>query len=332
MVGGTLSILVLPVVTYWIAPGIVLLILLWCLEQSTAEPVVSFIELGVAIINAFADVLAPFAQSISWTGWMFMVLGCMLLAVRWSSVFACLISSDGVWRFGTLMDEPVARLRIDALDVGQGDATLIRTSDGQSIPLTPVVSRGGVGEDGYHDAIVELRRLGISRIDMIIVSHLILTTLGRWKLFFGVLRLGNSWLIIMHPMTRLERTIRAGVLAKIACQLSLPEYFVWQVVKRALKSSAWLNDGPYLTDNERSLTLRVSEDTKVRLTGDLPSGQAKPIEKDRDPSVTKLGHHGSHTSSDRFLEVLRLNWFGRATVNSIGLGTHTPMFFSGWRR
>ena len=53
LVGGTLSIVVLPVVTYWIAPGIILLILLWYLEQPIAEPLVSLLELGVATINAF---------------------------------------------------------------------------------------------------------------------------------------------------------------------------------------------------------------------------------------------------------------------------------------
>ena len=37
--------------------------------------------------------------------------------------------------------------------------------------LIPVVNRVGVGEDGFYDAIVEPRRLGILRIDMIIVSH-----------------------------------------------------------------------------------------------------------------------------------------------------------------
>ena len=99
LVGGTLSILVLPVVTYWIAPGIILLILLWCLGQPITEPIVSFLELGVAAINACSEVLAPFAQSISWTGWTFAVLGCMLLAVRWFSTFALpIISSDGVRR------------------------------------------------------------------------------------------------------------------------------------------------------------------------------------------------------------------------------------------
>ena len=67
--------------------------------------------------------------------------------------------------FGSLSDEPVARLRIDALDVGQGDATLIRTSDGQSILFDTGGQPGAEwGEDGFYDAIVELRRLGISRI------------------------------------------------------------------------------------------------------------------------------------------------------------------------
>ena len=328
LVGGTLSILVLPVVTYWIAPGIVLLILLWCLEQSTAEPVVSFIELGVAIINAFADVLAPFAQSISWTGWMFMVLGCMLLAVRWSSVLACLILLVTVYGgLGSLTDEPVARLRIDALDVGQGDATLIRTPDGQSILFDTGGQPGGEwGEDGFYDAIVELRRLGISRIDMIIVSHPDPDHTGALEAILRSFEVGR--LLVDHYASddlRLKRTISAWCSEKIACQLSLPEYLAWRSGETRFEIYGLGSiHGQYLSDNERSLSLRVSQGHQsALLTGDLPRWAELSLLRRIDGPVglLKLGHHGSRTSSDRwFLETLapQLAWSSHGQLNRFG--------------
>ena len=328
LVGGTLSILVLPVVTYWIAPGIILLILLWYLEQPIAEPLVSLLELGVATINAFSDVLAPFAQSISWTGWTFAVLGCMLLAVRWLPTSACLLFLAMVYGvFGNLSDEPVARLRIDALDVGQGDATLIRTSDGQSILFDTGGQPGAEwGEDGFYDAIVELRRLGISRIDMIILSHPDPDHTGALEAILRSFEVGK--LLVDHYESndsRLERTIRAWCLEKIACRLSLPEYLAWHSGDTRFEIFGLGSiSGRYLSDNERSLTLRVSEGPQsALLTGDLPRWAELSLLRRIDTPVglLKLGHHGSRTSSDRqFLESLapQLVWSSHGQLNRFG--------------
>ena len=101
LIGGTLSVVVLPVVTYWIAPFVVLLVLLWCLEQPINESFSSVLELGIRCIGYVADILAPLALHIFWTDWLILVIGCMLLALRclptrFASYFWLLRTTDSV--------------------------------------------------------------------------------------------------------------------------------------------------------------------------------------------------------------------------------------------
>ena len=176
---------------------------------------------------------------------------------------------------------------------------------GKASSLTPVVSRVRSGErTAFHDAIVELRRLGISRIDMIIVSHPDPDHTGALEAILRSFEVGK--LLVDHYASndsRLERTIRAWCLEKIACQLSLPEYLVWHSGETRFEIFGLGSiHGPYLSDNERSLTLRVSEGHQsALLTGDLPRwAELSLLRRIETPvGLLKLGHHGSRTSSDR---------------------------------
>ena len=338
LVGGTLSILVLPVVTYWIAPGIILLILLWCLEQPMQSQLCLSLSSALQPSTLFrrsSTICSEYSRgqdgrSRSWAACSWRCDGfrpCLPLFL--ATVYGVL---------GNLTDEPVARLRIDALDVGQGDATLIRTPDGQSILFDTGGQPGGEwGEDGFYDAIVELRRLGISRIDMIIVSHPDPDHTGALEAILRSFEVGR--LLVDHYASddlRLKRTISAWCSEKIACRLSLPEYLAWRSGETCFEIYGLGSiHGQYLSDNERSLSLRVSQgDQSALLTGDLPRWAELSLLRRIDGPVglLKLGHHGSRTSSDRFWRLLRRNWLGRATVNSIGLDIHMLMFLSGWRR
>ena len=174
--------------------------------------------------------------------------------------------------------------------------------------------------------IVELRRLGVSQIDLIILSHPDPDHTGALEAVLRNFEVGQIF-VDHYPANdpRLERTIEAWCSKKMSCHLSLPDYHAWSSGKTRFEIfGLGPIDEAYLSDNERSLTLRVSEgDQSLLLTGDLPRWAELSLLRRLSAPVglLKLGHHGSRTSSDpHFLETLSPHfvWSSHGRHNRFG--------------
>jgi competence protein ComEC len=177
------------------------------------------------------------------------------------------------------------------LDVGQGDAALVRGVDG-----------GTVLVDGGPDPVVlaaALRRHGVRHVDLLVVSHRHADHVSGLGAVVGRLPIGRVWYPDHHDL---------GVLAPVLAELTTlgiphgtpPIGTVARVGSISLEVL-----GPvrrYASPNDESLVLRVWLDgLDVVFSGDveaLAQADLGPLAGD----VLKVPHHGSATTDLRWLE------------------------------
>lgn len=163
------------------------------------------------------------------------------------------------------MPPPPAGGRVHFIPVGQGDATLLQTAD-----RAVLVDAGGrlLGRDpGRHIVVPYLRRLGIRRLDAIVVTHADTDHAQGVAAVLEEIEVGE---VITEP------TDRFGDLE----------------IVRALEKHG--------SRNERSLLVRWTiGGATVLLTGDIEAeAEAAWVRHDGRPiDILKVAHHGSKTSS-----------------------------------
>jgi competence protein ComEC len=203
------------------------------------------------------------------------------------------------WREPT----PTGRLEVTALDVGQGDALLIRFPDG----LTMLMDAGGLARSSFDvgSKVVApaLRRLGLLKIDILAVTHAHHDHLGGAVAILKAFEPRALWLGRMPgtdpPVREIERLARER-----GCAVLFPRrgarIDLGGARLQVLNPGAGVEDsGPAVNDD--SLVLHLSLGARsVLLTGDLEA----PIEtvllrEDREvgAELLKVGHHGSRTST-----------------------------------
>jgi competence protein ComEC len=216
-------------------------------------------------------------------------------------------------------------LNITFIDVGQGDSAVIRTPTGRTI----LIDGGGRPGDPYSDAIgpkvVEpvLRSYGISRIDMMVLSHPhddhlkgLLTVLRDFKVD-RVLDPG-----IPHPSICYQEFLSIIDERHIEYHRALRGQkidFGDGVTAEVLHPRLPLMEGTRDDTNNNSIVLRFSYDHwKVLFTGDASEAAEADILSARlnpHSDVLKVGHHGSATAtSDEWLDAVR----PRVAVISVG--------------
>lgn len=204
--------------------------------------------------------------------------------------------------------------RVVMFDVGQGDATVVQGRTG-----VVLVDAGraieGAFDVGKRVVVPGLAALGISRIDVAIVSHGDLDHRGGMESVLESIEVGELWL----PYGGLSLS-DFGALIEIAERRSvhvLEKGFgdPVEVVGDLRVQPLWppRNGGPR-GRNERSLVVRVTvagsgpNGDRVLLTGDLGApGEAELLARGVDlrASILKVGHHGSAGSSTwRFLDAV----------------------------
>lgn len=328
LTGGTLSFLALPLITYVVAPIVILLAVTWSYELTVHPLAVTLSEFAVGSFMEAASVLAKTATSIKWEPlylvgslpvwlllrckhWCFDLLGFIL-----SLVFLL-----------NLNPPTVDRLRIDALDVGQGDATLIRTSQGYHVLFDTGGKLGQAwGQDGYNQVVSELRRLGIKHLNLIVISHSDPDHTGALE---AVLRSFEVEHITLNHRpgrdTRLDQTLSTRCDVSLKCTLKIGSVMTWRrdEVDFTLYPSGEV-EGAKLTDNESSTALAVgSGQHHALMTADLPRWSELALLRriNKRMTLVKLGHHGSRTSTDpRFLEALSpdIVWSSHGHRNRFG--------------
>jgi competence protein ComEC len=181
------------------------------------------------------------------------------------------------------------------LDVGQGEATLIRTPEGKYVLIDT-----GAGRASYE----ELSRyfpVGDNRIDLLIISHFDADHIGALPLVLEGYNItsvlyneldpdySGYWEAYLKPYNKIEGDIRVG-----CC-----------VLVDILQSTT---DLAFKDSNEASLAFKVDfQNLDLFFGGDLPSGLEDDLAKSiGDIDVLKVSHHGSRNStSDYFLTEIK---------------------------
>lgn len=240
-------------------------------------------------------------------------LGAMLISGgAWSArrrravLWACgLVVLAGIW---LPLLGPAGRLELLVLDVGQGDAILIRTPSG----ITALVDGGGYRRmdeqelfNAGRDVIVpHLRRQGIRRVDVVVVSHAhddhlagLLPVLEQLDVGMvvdngqpGTTPVWESYTALVAARDVPRVVVRAGHV------IALDERTILEVLHPP--RDLLVDGGDGLNNNSLVLRLRYG-DTAVLLTGDLEiAGQWYLLTSGADlrADVVKVPHHGSRLS------------------------------------
>ena len=229
------------------------------------------------------------------------------LAPRWRRglLWACTLIVAATWSAAALVPRPLEML---VLDVGQGDAILIRTPAG----VTALVDGGGrrvlegneVFNAGKDVVLPFLRREGVRRVDVVVVTHPhddhlagLLPVLSGVPVGLvvdnghgGSTPLWDEYLAIIRERGLARRIVQAGQ------SIVLDGQTVLEVLHPPSVPLAGAGDG--LNDNSIVLRLRYGR-TAVLLTGDLDvAGQEHllKIGADLRADVVKVPHHGSRLS------------------------------------
>lgn len=205
-----------------------------------------------------------------------------------------------------LLHRPTAQLEVRQLDVGQGDAALIRTPSGQVL-LIDVGGRVGPGPNPGERVIAPtLRQLGVSHVNVVIISHPHPDHEAGLAAAVRDVQVSELWdsgeaadsqrpkdyLDTLHALEQRGTKLRR---AKDICGTHMLGLLQVEVLAPCGRD-AW-----HQNSNDNSLVVRLQYgSTRFLFVGDAEEEQerellALPIDLSAD--VLKVGHHGSRTST-----------------------------------
>jgi competence protein ComEC len=208
---------------------------------------------------------------------------------------------------------PAHRLSVVFIDVGQGDATLIRFPEGRSF----LVDTGGVTgasrfDFGSRVVVPAIWARGVSRLDGLAITHGDPDHLGGAPGVVRDLRPRHLWEGIDVPRHAPTRELRALASSAGASTRALGRG--WRAVVDGVSVRVW---HPPPADWERprvrnddSLVIEIRwADVSILLTGDVGidvERELVPLLQPAPIRVVKVAHHGSRSSSaPEFLEAIR---------------------------
>jgi competence protein ComEC len=183
-------------------------------------------------------------------------------------------------------------LQLAMLDVGQGDALLVKTPDGHSV----LVDAGDVGK-GNGRVLPALREAGIDRLDQVYISHGHRDHLGGLGELIGRVGIGALYYPAGNETPELREILAKAARARVRCHSVSRD--------QTMKLGDYVSEAVYPVDagemgaeNDRSLVLMIDYGkNKILLTGDLgPEGEAMLVQKFPQrlrSTVLKVAHHGS---------------------------------------
>jgi competence protein ComEC len=219
-----------------------------------------------------------------------------------------LLTSALLCGWQTLERRASTRLRATFLDVGQGDACVVTLPGRHTI----VIDGGGSFDDNFDPgkAILApfLHRIGVTRVDLIILSHPHPDHANGLGSLLDEFEVGMVW--TNRQVSRQPGTLR--LLAKAAeHRVSLPVPTEIEMGGVRVEPLAPLNDDGVIianegrTENDNSLVVRISyAGRRLLFPGDVEAdGEKQLLTRARDlgADVLKVPHHGSSTSSSEAL-------------------------------
>ena len=325
-VGILLNVVGMPLLVA-LLPILLVSVVCWPLMAAVAHPaaasgsgLLALLELlvraGAESPGSAAAGQTGWAAAVPWTG--LLVAGAWIIRgnttlpeatrrIAWSAMFASVIAFVTDRRSPAMAGD--GGLTMLFADVGQGDATLIRTPLGHWIE----VDAGPIG-DGYDAGrrVVApmLARLGVSRVDLFVLSHAHRDHVGGATAVLDRI----PFVLAVEPGELFADSAYEGWLSTLSAH-----HVRWRSVKAGMHWSIdgvsfrvlhppwpWPHQGEDL--NEDSVVLELSFGTfRALMMGDAGFvAEGAMTDSARSVSVLKVGHHGSRTASGAsFLAAIR---------------------------
>jgi len=213
------------------------------------------------------------------------------------------------------MPSSADQLTMWVLDVGQGDGLLFKSPSGKYMLVD-----GGPGETA-DDTLAQLKKLGVTELDLLVVSHAHEDHIGALSLLLDSIAVRKVYLPTMTTTTRAYEKMLLAFRANKA-QVERPRVGTAITWDNEVKLSVL---GPLKEDyeelNECSLVVQVEfGKTSFLLTGDITTLAENDLldESPLEPvTVLKVAHHGSNGStSEQWLKRLKPS----LAIISVGAG------------
>lgn len=229
-------------------------------------------------------------------------LGLLLRGQRLRGL-AAVAASHAALVLGPLAPSSDGRLHLTVVDVGQGDGLLLRSPSGRAIVVDAGGSRDGRFDPGERRMAPLLWRLGVRRLDAVVVSHAHPDHAGGLAFLLRAFRVASAWEGPAAPRDpawrRLDAALDASGVRRIAAVRGAS--LDWDGVRLCVLGPAAPARAPVRVRNEDSLVIDVRfGEVHLLLTGDVTAEAERGLVLP--PAlVLKVPHHGSRTSSSAAL-------------------------------
>lgn len=308
ILGPLANLLVVPLLTLGLWLMLIASVLVFVYEPAAMifghalYPIVFLIEraaaIGASVHGAYIEVVRPsmwVLAACAFAAWaLHRGFTSEKFSRRWFAAAAVSsVAAIGFWGVRPNVNEVVF------LDVGQGDATVVRSKDG-GVLVVDAGDRIASVDYGERSVAAYLRSQGISRIDALVTTHADKDHAGGIEYVLRHFRVDALYLTHTDSGDVIEDTIE-GVAAERGVPLRRiasgePLEVAGLGIEVLNPPAEW---DALVPDNDRSIVLRVMIGGKrVLLTGDIEADAERRIAGlDCRADILKVPHHGSRTSS-----------------------------------